>query len=268
MPAHCHSIEGRFLLSHPFGQAKGKVYLVGAGPGNPDLLTVRAVRILCAASVVLHDALVSAEVLALVSRLARVMNVGKRCGQKSITQGAINELLLRYATDGETIVRQQAGVEVEIVPGVTAALAAAASMKVSLTDRRRAEQILVVSARRGHGKENSDWHKLVHERTTIVVYMPGEYAGIAQDLRRAGVSGATPCAIVSKVSSCEEQWYQTTLASLECAPPMPAPCILIVGETLGISRDLQSLRGQGIECNEASSAFPNDALNFDREPSV
>jgi uroporphyrin-III C-methyltransferase len=267
------------LLSHPFGRAKGKVYFVGAGPGNADLLTVRAVRILGLASVVLHDALVSAEVLTLISSQARIVNVGKRCGQKSITQEEINELLIRYAARGEIVVRlksgdplvfgrageeldvlKQAAVDVEIVPGVTAALAAAASMKVSLTDRRSAEQILIVSAHRGRGKQDSDWHQLVRNRTTVVVYMPGQCAGIAQDLRRAGVSGSTPCAIVSKVSSPEEQWYQTTLASLECAPRMPAPCILIVGETLGTSRDLRSLCVQ--------SVFPDGSLNFGNESPV
>ena len=178
--------KGKFLLSYPFGHAKGRVYLVGAGPGDPDLLTVRAVRILGLASVVLHDALVSAGVLELISSEARVVNVGKRCGQKSITQGDINELLIRSAAYGELVVRlksgdplvfgrageeldalKQAGVEVEIVPGVTAALAAAASLKVSLSDRRSADQILVVSAHRGHGKQDSDWHKLVHHRQPL-----------------------------------------------------------------------------------------------------
>jgi uroporphyrin-III C-methyltransferase len=163
---------------------------------------------------------------------------------------------------------KRAGVEVEIVPGVTAALAAAASMKLSLTDRRRAGQILVVSPHRGHGKQDSDWHKLVHHRTTVVVYMPGECAGIAQDLLRAGVNRSTPCAIVSKVSSPEEQWYQTTLASLECAPRLPAPCILIVGETLGTSPDLRPLCAQSMQCNEDSRVFPDGSLNFDNESPV
>jgi uroporphyrin-III C-methyltransferase len=176
---------------------------------------------------------------------------------------------LVFGRAGEELgVLKQAGIEVEIVPGVTAALAAAASMKVSLTDRRSAERILVVSAHREHGKQDSDWHKLVHNRTTVVVYMPGEGAGIAQELRRAGASGSTPCAIVSKVSSPEEQWYQTTLASLECAPRMPGPCILIVGETLGTSRDLRSLCVPSVQCNEPSSVFPDGSLNFDNESPV
>jgi precorrin-6B methylase 1 len=147
------------LLGCSSQQVKGRIYFVGAGPGDPDLLTVKAVRILGLADVVLHDALVSTQVLALVSSRARIINVGKRCGRKSITQDEINELLLRFGLSGEVVVRlksgdplifarageelevvQRAGVEVEIVPGVTAALAAAAAVQTSLTDRRTADQ--------------------------------------------------------------------------------------------------------------------------------
>jgi uroporphyrin-III C-methyltransferase / precorrin-2 dehydrogenase / sirohydrochlorin ferrochelatase len=100
---------GEFLLSRSLQQGKAKVYLVGAGPGDPDLLTVKAVRTLGLADVVLHDALVSSEVLALVSRRARVINVGKRCGRKSITQDEINCLLLRFSSSGEMVVRLKSG---------------------------------------------------------------------------------------------------------------------------------------------------------------
>ena len=208
------------MFTNPGSKRTGKVYLVGAGPGDPDLLTVRAVRTLGFADIVLYDALVSAEVLALIPPRARVMNVGKRCGQKSITQEEINDLLVGFASAGEAVVRlksgdpsifgrageeldaiREAGIEVEIVPGVTACLAAAAKMGVSLTDRRRADQILFISAHRGQGKQNSDWHALVNRRTTVVVYMPGEYEGVAEGLQKAGLSESTPCAIVSNVSS-------------------------------------------------------------------
>jgi uroporphyrin-III C-methyltransferase len=245
---------GEFLLSRSSQQGKAKVYLVGAGPGDPDLLTVRAVRTLGLAQVVLHDALVSSEVLALVSPGARVMNVGKRCGRKSTTQDEINSLLLRFSLSGKVVVRlksgdpllfgrageeldvlQKVGVEVEIVPGVTAALAAAATVQVSLTDRRTADQLLVVSAHRGRGKDDSDWHRLVTARTTVVVYMPGEYGTVAKHLGRAGLSRSTPCAIISRVSSPEERLYRTTLGLLDRAPILPAPCVLIVGETLAMA---------------------------------
>jgi uroporphyrin-III C-methyltransferase len=223
---------------------------VGAGPGDPDLLTLRAARTLGLADVVLHDALVSAEVLGLVSPRARVLNVGKRCGRKSITQDEINDWLVRFAAAGEIVVRlksgdpsifgraaeeidvlRQAGIEVEVIPGVTAGLAAAAKIGVSLTDRRRADRLLFISAHRGPGKQESDWRGLVDGRTTVVVHMPGEYEGVAEGLRRAGLSESTPCAIVSKVSNPDEQWYKTTLGALKDAPLLPSPCVLIVGET-------------------------------------
>jgi uroporphyrin-III C-methyltransferase len=253
--------KGFFLIENSSIQHKGKVYLVGAGPGDPDLLTVKAVRILGFADVVLHDALVSAEVLALVSPKAQVLNVGKRCGKKSISQEEINDLVVQYATVGKTVIRlksgdpsifgrageeldylREAGMEVEIVPGITASLAAAARVQASLTDRRTADQLLFISAHRRPGKDTQDWHAVVTSRTTVVIYMPGEYAGVAEDLRRAGLSGSTPCAIVSRVSSPEERWHQTTLKLLPEAPSLPAPCVLIVGQTLAsASREIGSV---------------------------
>lgn len=248
------------MLSHPLEQTAGKVYLVGAGPGDPDLLTVKAVRTLGLATIVLHDALVPAEILVLVSSRAKVVNVGKRCGKKSISQDEINKLLIRYAMRGEVVVRlksgdplifgrageeldvlKRAGIEVEIVPGITSALAAAASMKTSLTDRRRADRLLIVSAHHRQGKDGSDWQKLVDSRTTVVVYMPGESAGVAEGLLRAGLMRTTPCAIVSKVSTPEEQRFQTTLGALPYAPRMASPCILIVGETLATTQSSELL---------------------------
>ena len=257
------------MFLNPVTQNGGKVYLVGAGPGDPDLLTVKAVRTLEFADLVLHDALVSAEVLALVSPQAQIINVGKRCGRKSITQEQINDLLVRFATAGNVVVRlksgdpsifgrageeldvlRDAGIEVEIIPGVTASLAAAAKVGVSLTDRRRADQLLFISAHRGHGKETSQWRTLVDCRTTVVVYMPGEYEGVAEDLLRAGLSESTPCVIVSKVSNPDEQSYHTTIGALHRAPVMPSPCVLIVGETVATTTEFRSQVLQGLPSHE------------------
>jgi len=139
----------------------GKVFLVGAGPGDPELLTRKAARLLAEATIVLHDALVSREVLALISPRAELIDVGKRFGQKLLTQDEINSLLISYAASHEIVVRlkggdplifgraaeemlalREAAVDFEVVPGITAALAAAASAKISLTDRRLASQLL------------------------------------------------------------------------------------------------------------------------------
>ena len=253
---------------------------MGAGPGDPDLLTVKAMRTLGSADVVLHDALVSEEVLGLISTRARVLNVGKRCGQKNISQGEINDLLVRYAAAGEIVVRlksgdpsifgraaeeidvlRQAGFAVEIIPGVTSSLAAAAKIQVSLTDRRRADQLLFVTAHSGDGKEKSNWRALVDSRTTVAVYMPGKYERVAEDLRRAGLSESTPCAIVSRVSNSDEQWYEATLGSLCDAPILPSPCVLLVGETLRKAA-AEKLRPQIVKtfptqgpCSEPSAIF-------------
>jgi uroporphyrin-III C-methyltransferase len=231
---------------------RGKVWLVGAGPGDPELLTVKAVNRLRCADVVLHDALVPREVLALAPSLARIVNVGKRCGQKHITQREINNLLVTLAKDGNNVVRlksgdpfvfgrggeevdalQRADVEVEVVPGITAAIAAAAAAKVALTDRRCAQQLLLVSAHHAPEKTfSSQWEGLTSSNTTIVVYMPGQAEQVATKLLQAGMEEKTPCLMISRISQADEQRFQTTLADLSQAPLLPPPVLLIAGATI------------------------------------
>jgi uroporphyrin-III C-methyltransferase len=234
---------------------------------------VKALRTLGLASVVLHDALVSSEVLALVSPQARILNVGKRCGQKNITQHEINQLLVQFAIAGKVVVRlksgdplifgrageelevlQRAGIAVEIIPGVTSAVAAAASMRISLTDRRKADQLLLVSAHGGVGKDDDkpEWHTLVNSRTTVVVYMPGNCAALGDELRRAGLNGSTPCAVASRVSTPEERRFRTKIDLLDRLPRMDSPCVLIAGETL-ISAPSHKVRAKDAFYGEASS---------------
>src|SRR5215469_1831527 len=141
-----------------------KVYLVGAGPGDPELLTRKAWRVLQSAGVVLHDDLVSQEILCMLPPTIQVVNVGKRCGAKSISQDEINALMVQLARQGKTVARlksgdpslfgrageemealTRAGIEFEVIPGVTAALGAAASTQISLTDRRRASRVVFVT---------------------------------------------------------------------------------------------------------------------------
>jgi uroporphyrin-III C-methyltransferase len=215
---------------------------------------MRAIHRLRCADVVLHDALISPEVLALVPPSARVTNVGKRCGTKCITQAEINSLLVTLALEGNAVVRlksgdpllfgrageeiealKNAGVEFEIVPGITSAVAAAAAAGIALTDRRSVEQVLLVSAHHAPGKPGPDWRSLVSPHTTIVVYMPGHHANIAEGLMQAGLNETTPCILISKISLPEELAYQTTLGILRNAPALPAPSLLIVGETAGAS---------------------------------
>ena len=227
----------------------GKVYLVGAGPGDPELLTLKALRLLRAADVVFHDDLVAPQILALIPAIARVYNVGKRCGRKTISQEEINALLVAYASDGLTVVRlkggdplifgrageemealREAGIDFEVVPGVTAASGAAASAQIALTDRRLASKLVFLTARHWAGKTSTDWRGIVSPDATLVFHMPGnDYSCLATELCAAGLSGHTPCVIVSRATTPEEQIQRTTLGKLPQVPCLPAPALFIIG---------------------------------------
>ena len=227
----------------------GKVYFVGAGPGDPDLLTRKAWNILRSADVVLHDALVSPEVLGIVPAGAILCNVGKRCGAKSITQEEIHALLVGYASTAKRVVRLQggdplifgrageeisalrdAGVEFEIITGVTAASAAAAAAQITLTDRRAASQLIFLSAHRPPGEFERDLKSVPRTGATLVIYMPGsQYARLTGALRDAGIPLETPCLIVSQASTAEQSICRTELASLAGLSPLPAPALLVIG---------------------------------------
>jgi uroporphyrin-III C-methyltransferase len=232
----------------------GKVYLVGAGPGDPELLTVKAARILAQAYVVLYDALVGVEVLALIPSSAQRIDVGKRCGTKLLTQEDINALLVAHAASGKVVVRLKggdpaifgrageemdallaAGVEFEIVPGVTAALAAAAGAGISLTDRRIASNLLITTLQRRGGQAGLGIDR-VPPNTTVAVYMPGgDYAYIADSLRATGIADDVPCAVIASASSKTQQVFVTTVGGLASAAPLTAPTLLIVGHVVSAS---------------------------------
>lgn len=230
----------------------GKVFLVGAGPGDPELLTVKAARILAAADagdIVLHDNLVSPAILALVGCGATVIDIGKRCGRKLLTQAEINALLIEYARTLTNVVRlkggdpsvfgrageeiaalTEAGVEFEIVPGITTALAAAASAKISLTDRRFASSVTLMTAHRGSGQDAVEWNRLVTSGSTIAIYMPGtDYRNLSTQLRSAGLAHDTPCVVVSNVALPNEEKLYTSLDGLARCNALPAPAFVIVG---------------------------------------
>jgi uroporphyrin-III C-methyltransferase len=226
----------------------GKVYLVGAGPGDPELLTRKAERLLGSADVALHDSLVSREVLALISPNAEVIDVGKRAGKKLLTQEEINSLLIAYARSHDVVVRlkggdpsifgrageeisalREAGVGFEVVPGITAALAAAAAAGISLTDRRVASQVLFTTFSRGSRASVMDWGCLT-ATTTLVVYMPGpDYAEVAAWLREGSLPEDLPCVIVSQASTGRQEMLGSTIAALAYERSLPAPALLIVG---------------------------------------
>ncbi|HEV2717533.1 MAG TPA: uroporphyrinogen-III C-methyltransferase [Terriglobales bacterium] len=230
----------------------GKVYLVGAGPGDPEMLTLKALKVLKRADVVLHDELVSPEIIAFVPSTARIQNVGKRCGGKSTSQGEINSLLVQYALLGLQVVRlkggdpfifgrggeelqalREAGIEVEVVPGITAALGAAAAVQIPLTHRGIASSLVFLTGHHAENANSDHWPDAIAPNTTVVVYMPGRnYGATAQKLRAAGVAPETPCAIVSHIGSRNESMCQTTIAELASTAALPAPSLLVVGDVV------------------------------------
>ena len=241
----------------------GKVYLVGAGPGDPDLLTVKAVRLLAHAGVVLHDDLVPQAVLDLAGKQALIISVGKRCGRKKITQAAINDLMIESAHNGLAVVRlksgdpmifgraaeemdalRAAGVPFEVVPGVTAASSAAAFVESSLTDRRTSSKLIVLS---GHHAANANpqpdlWPGTLPEDATIAIYMPGQnLAEVAASLKAIGLPADTPCVAVTDTSRPEAVRQMTRLRDLGELNTSAAPTVLLLGQAFEavLARDEQ-----------------------------
>ena len=229
----------------------GKVFLIGAGPGDPELLTVKAARILQSADIVLHDSLVSREVLSLIPEKAQRVDVGKRRGFRLLSQSEINALLIACAREHDVVVRLKGGdpllfgraaeeiqalrtanIDFEVVPGISAAFGAAAGAQISLTDRRLASHVLFTTYSRA-----PEAHVLpllgITAQTTVVVYMPGpDYTGVSDWLLESAIVGETPCLVISKASQREQSVQATTLSRLASLPPLPAPALLLVGRVV------------------------------------
>lgn len=240
-------------------QKATKISLVGAGPGDPDLLTVKAQRLIREADLLLHDDLVPAAILAVAGEHSEIVNVGKRCGAKGITQAEINEQMIQAARRGRRVVRlhggdpaifgrlgeeidalEAAGVPSEIVPGITAVSAAAAILGVSLTDRRKSSRVIVVS---GHRATKSapyaatSWKEVARDDATLVVYMPGNNFGpLREELLAAGLSPEIPAAIVSHATTPFEQRATATLGTIHLLPHMDSPAVLLIGRSLDHAR--------------------------------
>ena len=266
-----HRIAKRQFLKSNSGQTNGRqselinneqthsgtVFLVGAGPGDPDLLTVKALRLIQSADVILHDDLVTPAILGLANPDAEIVNVGKRCGTKLITQDDINALIVSYASDYRTIVRlksgdplifgraaeemaalNKAGVPFEVVPGITAAFAAAAAIPCSLTDRNAASNVMFSTGH--HAQSHNDAAIPELEDVTRIVYMPGrDLSLLALEWLQQGLPADFPCAIVSHAARTEQQVQRTTLAELGDVQPTSSPSLLIAGWTLRNSTDTQ-----------------------------
>ena len=267
---------GRLVVLGGPGQSGrvGEVWLVGAGPGDPELMTVKALRLLQSADVVLHDRLTPQPILDLAGAQARLIDVGKRKSRHTLPQDDINRLLVALALEGLKVVRlkggdpflfgrggeeleacRAAGVPCHVVPGVSAALAASAAAGAPLTHRGLAQAVTFVT---GHaaasgqgdfgGEPELDWPALAKANQTVVVYMGLTTAGrIAARLIEAGRQGSTPVAVVEGASLEGERRIVTTLVGLaDAVQGLAGPAILIIGEVAALASPL-SLQGEG-EC--------------------
>ena len=227
------------------------VYLVGAGPGAADLLTLRAARLLAQADIVLHDALVTDEILALAPQ-ARHVAVGKRCGKQSSAQSFINKQLVDAAQRYQTVVRLKggdpmlfgraqeeiacltaAGIRVEVVPGISAAFGASASLLQSLTQRGKSRSVTLLTPAVGTGESGHDWASTAASADTVVLYMAGRQAErIAEGLLAAGVAPTTPAVLVENATLPGERIHFTSVARLGESRDWlgEGPVLMLVGE--------------------------------------
>jgi uroporphyrin-III C-methyltransferase / precorrin-2 dehydrogenase / sirohydrochlorin ferrochelatase len=256
----------------------GRVTLVGAGPGDAELLTLKAVRALQAADVILFDDLVSDEVLELARREAKRMMVGKRGQRESCAQGDINALMVQLAKQGKRVVRLKSGdpmifgrageeiaelvaqgITVDVVPGITAALAVASSLGVSLTHRDHAQSVRFVTGhtRDGELSDGLDWNGLADPATTLVLYMGGRTSpAIATRLMARGLASSTPVVVVSGATRPEETRWFGDLAGLAGGSGLPAqglPVLIGIGRAFAAAR---SCAMEGTIGNSALSAHP------------
>jgi uroporphyrin-III C-methyltransferase len=227
----------------------GTVYIIGAGPGAPDLLTLRAAKLLERADIVFYDALVHPDTIALAARAEKIA-VGKRCGKHSTAQRFINKRLVDAAATYSVVVRlkggdpmlfgraqeeiaalEAAGVRYEVVPGVTAALAASAELAISLTQRGVARSVALVTPRVGEDEAPSEWIKSVLAADAAAIYMgAGQATAIAAALMAAGKPATTPVAIIENASLPESRTIFATLASLpRLTHRFSGPVVILIG---------------------------------------
>lgn len=236
----------------------GKVTLVGAGPGDPELLTLKALKAIQRATVLLVDDLVSDEIVAFARPEARVVYVGKRGGCKSTPQAFIEKLMLMAAREGEEVVRlkggdpfifgrggeevehlRAAGIEVEIINGITAGLAAVTSLGVPLTHREHAHGVVFVTGHAKPGDTGTDWKALAatahSARLTLVIYMGVSGAERIQDELLSGLPASTPVAVVQNASLPGQRHITATLGTLAQAlgqAGMASPAVIVVGDVI------------------------------------
>ena len=240
---------------------KGMVYLVGAGSGDPELLTLKAWRVMQRAEVVLYDSLVSEDVLDMCASTAEKIFVGKRRANHALSQQSINELLVKHALAGKTVVRLKGGdpfifgrggeelqevvrhgIYFESIPGITAASAAASRAGIPLTHRDHAQSVKFITACKKNGAPNNDYKELLDTTQTVVFYMGlHRLHEMTKGLIEAGRDSETPFAIISHASLPTQQLLVGTLASiaeLQATAKLPTPALLIMGDVVTLHAEL------------------------------
>jgi uroporphyrin-III C-methyltransferase len=241
-----------------FSPLNGRCTLVGAGPGDPELLTLKALKAIQAATVLLVDDLVSDEIVAFAKPGARIVHVGKRGGCKSTPQAFIEKLMLMAVREGEIVVRlkggdpfifgrggeevehlRAAGIDVQIVNGITAGLAAVTSLGVPLTHRTHAHGVVFVTGHAKPGDDGTDWRLLAETafkaKLTLVIYMGVSGAGRIQTELLTGLPASTPVAVIQNASLPTQRHITTTLGQLTEAistSGLTSPSVIVVGDVI------------------------------------
>ncbi|MDN6981803.1 uroporphyrinogen-III C-methyltransferase [Vibrio cholerae] len=244
----------------------GEVALVGAGPGDPELLTVKALSYLQQADVALYDYLVSDEIMALIPSETILVCVGKRAGHHSVPQEKTNQLLVDFARQGYRVVRIkggdpfmfgrggeelevlfEAGVKFQVVPGITAAAGATAYAGIPLTHRDYAQSALFVTGHLKAQAEDLDWSTLARGKQTLVIYMGlSNAAAIAEQLQLHGRQASTPVAIIERGTQVNQQVLIGTLQTLpSLASQAQSPALIVVGEVVALAAKLHWFGEQG-----------------------
>jgi len=265
-------------------RACGKVFLVGAGPGDPDLLTLRAARLLARADVVVYDHLVGDGVLDLIAPAAERLYVGKQRGRHALSQPEINALLVRLARQGREVIRLKGGdpfvfgrggeelqalaaqrVAFEVVPGITAACGVASYAGIPLTHRDHAQACLFVTGHLKDGSCDLDWPALARPRQTVVIYMGlTALADICDQLVAHGLPPHTPAAVVQQGTTLDQQVVSATLADLAAHVAdagLQSPCLIIVGEVVRLRDELDWFDAQRAAASPTAQAALEAALS-------
>ncbi|WP_430160222.1 uroporphyrinogen-III C-methyltransferase [Paenibacillus algorifonticola] len=262
-------------------QAPGTVYIVGAGPGDPELITVKAMRRIQSADIILYDRLATTELLDYASKNVELIYCGKAPNAHAIPQDQINQLLVQYASQGKNVVRLKGGdpfvfgrggeetlelakhgIPYEVIPGITSAIGAAAAANIPLTHREHASSFACVTGTRCHGdKAPVRWDLLAHSVDTLAIYMGVSQLGaIREELLKHGKVSTTPVALIERGTTSKQRTFTGTLEHihhLAASVQLSNPALIIIGEVVKVREQLllaEQLAAQQVEQQEEQQA--------------